>query len=808
MIKSKTADRRAASRAPESMARRHGLPPRARHGTLAAAAVLALMTLGACAARDLPPARELRLVPAVTASASAPAATRAVPAAVVEPAPSVSDRTEDHAREVARPATDGARIIRGTDEVIAPPPARVSPVDPKKAVSLKFEQAPVREVVNTILGDLLGLTYVLHQPLDSTVTMSTGAPIQADQALSTLETILQTKGIVMVQDQKGVFHIGAPESLRGIVSSLKRVEQSPLPPGHGTVILPLKFIGAAEMAEILRPVAQPEAFVRIDPVRNLLLLAGTRSQIDGWMEIARTFDVDLLKGMSVGVFPLQYAQAVDIETALRAMTASPGTPAAGRGATTGAAAGDGLRETVLGGLRVIPLERLNSLLVVAPRASYLEEVREWIQRLDRPGESGSEPQMFVYPVQNGSAQHLATVLNGIFGDGSNASPAADSGVAPSLHPLTANARPGPSQGGSGGSTNVLRSGSTSGGAAAGPQSTPQQPGTRSSSPGAVTAIAFGPNVRIVGDDLNNSIVIYAPPAEFRKIEAVLKRLDTPATQVMIEATIVEVTLSDELQYGLQWYFTDQQRGGLTGVGQLNLNASGAIRAIQPGLSYALINTPGQVRAVLNALADRSLIRVISSPSLMVLDNHPALISVGDQQPVSTSLTVTDGGTQVSTIEYKDTGVMLNVTPSVNTGDVVSMNIDQAVTDVGAIDSATGQRAFLQRQVTSRVAVKSGEALVLGGLIRDSSTTGSSGIPVLSKIPIVGALFGSQTQNTQRTELLVVITPRVIRTPRDAREVGQEMRNRMRGFQSLVEEQKGLLPPAFTAEPPAESGKAP
>ena len=706
-------------------------------------------------------------------------------------------------------APDGARIIHGTDEVIAPAPARRSTIDLTKPVSFKFEQAPVREVVHTILGDLLGLTYIVHQPLDSTVTLSTGAPVPADQALSMLETILQGKGIVMAEDRNGVFHIGAPDALRGVVPEIKRIEQAPLPPGYGTVILPLKFIGAAEMAEILHPIAQPEAFVRVDPVRNLLLMAGTRTQIEGWLEIVRTFDVDLLKGMSVGVFPLQYALATEIDAALRSMTSSVGASANAAAASGrnpqgagSAGAGEVLREPVLGALRVIPLERLNSLLVVTPRASYLEEVRQWIQRLDRPSDSGSEPQMFVYAVQNGSARHLATVLNGLFGDGSNA-PAADSGVAPGLRPLSATTRPAPTGAGNSGSAGSLRGGATMTGTAAGPlQAGPPQAGARASSPGAVTAIALGGNVRIVGDDLNNSVVIYAPPAEFRKIEAVLKRLDTPATQVLIEATIVEVTLTDELQYGLEWFFNDKQRDGLTGTGQLNLNPLGAIRALQPGLSYTLTNTAGQVRAVLNALADRSLIRVISSPSLMVLDNHPASISVGDQQPVSTSLTVTDGGTQISSIEYKDTGVMLNVTPSVNSGDVVSMSIDQAVTDVGAIDPATGQRAFLQRQVTSHVAVKSGEALVLGGLIRDSSTSGSSGIPILSRLPIVGALFGNKTQNGQRTELLVVITPRVIRTPRDAREVGQEMRNRMRGFQSLVEEQKGLLPSAFGASSPS------
>lgn len=697
------------------------------------------------------------------------------------------------------------RLYKGSDEVLAPARAGAARAAAQD-VSFKFEQAPVREVVHAVLGELLGLTYVLHQPIGGTVTVSTAAPVPADQALSLLEAVLQANGLLMAQDGSGVFHVGVPDALRGVVPALKRIEQSPLPPGFGTVIVPLKFIGAAEMAEILRPIARPESVLRVDTLRNLLLLAGSRNQIEGWLEIVRTFDVDLLKGMSVGVFPLQYASVRDVDAALRAATAgseaAAPAPAGAAGAAAAAAAAAQAaalpRHPLLGALRVIPLERLNSILVVTPRAAYLDEVKKWIERLDRPSGTDAEPRLFVYPVQNGSAQHLATVLNGIFGGtGGAGTGTADSGVAPGLRPATgatgvvgrtgAGAAPALGTrlagGAVGGGIGSLPQGGVGAGVGAGARGTA----------GAVTAVALGSNVRIVGDDLNNAVLIYAPAAEFRKIEETLKRLDSPATQVLIEATIVEVTLTDELQYGLQWYFTDSPRGGLRGTGQLNLNQQGGIGALQPGFAYTLTNSLGQVRAVLNALADRSLIRVISSPSLMVLDNHTAAISVGDQQPVRSSESITEGGLRTTSIEYKDTGVLLNVTPSVNSGDMVSMTINQSVTDVGAIDSATGQRAFLQRQIGSRVAVRSGEALVLGGLIRDNTTRGNTGVPFLSRIPVLGALFGTQTQNVSRTELLVVITPRVLRSTQDAREVGLEMRERMRGFRSLIDEQQEFLP---------------
>jgi general secretion pathway protein D len=166
---------------------------------------------------------------------------------------------------------------------------------------------------------------------------------------------------------------------------------------------------------------------------------------------------------------------------------------------------------------------------------------------------------------------------------------------------------------------------------------------------------------------------------------------------------------------------------------------------------------------------------------MVLDNHTAQIVVGNQQPIRSAETIITGGNVSTSIQYKDTGVALSVTPSVNAGNMVTMAVNQAVTDVGAIDEATGQRAFLQRQISSKVAIRSGEALVLGGLIRDNSTTGSTGIPGLSEIPVFGGLFGNKTSNGQRTELLVIITPRVVRSDQDARDVSNEMRDRMKSF---------------------------
>jgi general secretion pathway protein D len=424
----------------------------------------------------------------------------------------------------------------------------------------------------------------------------------------------------------------------------------------------------------------------------------------------------------------------------------------------------------------MPIERLNSIMVVTPRAAYLEDAKRWIERLDRPGLNLSEQVLHVYAVQNGSARHLAEVLNGIFGGGEGRASSTASGVAPGLGTSTA------SNIGMGGTASAatgglgLPSGASGGlGGVLG-----SQPARNTAAGASPTSLQLG-NVRVVADEVNNSVLVYGTAIEFAKIESALRRLDVPPTQVLIEASIVEVTLTNDLQYGLQWVFNDAQSNGKVGTSVLSGLAGGVLGGPMAGFSYTLRNSAGNVRAILNALAGKSLVKVISSPSLMVMDNYTAQIAVGNQQPIQSGQTITTGGVISNSIQYKDTGVALAVTPSVNAGNMVTMSINQAVTDVGQIDTATGQRAFLQRQIASKVAIRSGETLVLGGLIRDNSTTGTSGIPGLNEIPVLGALFGTKTNNSERTELLVIITPKIVRSDQDARDVSAEMRDRMRSF---------------------------
>ena len=725
-----------------------------------------------------------------------------------------SDVKPSVSAEVAHPdagSVQGAspRILRGDDRVIAP--AKPLPQNAGGAISFNFEEAPVSEVVRTILGDVVKADYVLHPPLAGSITLSTKSPVTPDQALFLLETALQANGLALLRDARGSYHVGRPDALKAIGGAVRQATGSSLPPGYGAIIVPLQYIGATEMAAILKPLLPADGLVRVDTVRNLLVLSGTRTQAEAWLDLVATFDVDLLKGMSVGVFPLKHATTKEIETALRlvsggggAATTAGGTNAPSAtaatqvmGGTGGAASGASLGEgnPLFGALRIMPIERINSVLVVTPRAAYLEEARRWIERLDQPNDSSTEPQLFIYQVKNVNARHLASVLSGIFGDSRQAT-ASSSGVAPGLISATGGTAGAFGQSATSsvfGNTSSTRTSNVFGSSSGGLGLSSNTGTSRNSANASNTTTQQAPvaatlgSIRVMADELNNSVLVWSTRNEFNKIETTLKRLDLPLTQVLIEASIIEVTLGDGLEYGLQWAFSGDARSGYRGTGQISGLGGGVLGGLSKGFTYQLSNSAGALKAVLNGLASKSLIKVISSPNLMVLDNHTATINVGDQVPIVTSTTTFDSANvpTTSSVQYKDTGVNLVVTPSVNSGNVVTMQVDQTTTDVGtASSSANNQPSFLQRQISSKVAVRSGESIVLGGLIKDNTTTSKAGVPFLQDVPVVGKLFGTNASKSNRTELLVIITPRVVRTDVDIREVSEDLRERMRGLQQI------------------------
>ncbi len=621
------------------------------------------------------------------------------------------------------------RIDRGTGSFVSRvsrPEVDTTPGD----VTLNFENTDIREVVKVILGDLLKVNYVLDPQVQGTATLHTGRPLRRELLLPTLETLLRMNNAALVDRGDRYEVVAISNAMRGNLAPQLGQTERPLPRGYGVQIIPLRYIGAREMANILEPLAPEGSLVRVDSLRNLLLIAASGPEMINLIDTIEVFDVDWMAGLSVGFFTLEYAKAKDVIGQLNELLSDD----------------DG--GSFSGMFRFIPVESANALLVVSPQADYLQRMKDWIQRLDFAEASGSGAQrLYVYRVKHGDAENLASILSALFTGEGRATPARSVGtLAPGQREATI---------GEGGNS-----------------------GTRATSH---SQINLSNEVGIVADTVNNSLLIRASARDYSKILDALKQLDIVPLQVLVEATIVEITLTGSLRHGMQWQFFNQETPTRSGgyIPDVSLSQGDTARPSPqlPGFNWSTVLRPNTVRATLSALASDGLVNVLSSPSVMVMDNQEAKIQVGEQVPVATMQQQGTSETDriINQIQYRDTGVMLTVRPKVTPGGLVQMDIQQEVSTVAERGGELNSPSFRTRNITSNVAVRSNQSVVLGGLIQDNREDGRSGVPGLYRAPILGGLFGSTNRKAERTELVVILTPRVIASDSDIESVTADFR---------------------------------
>lgn len=639
--------------------------------------------------------------------------------------------------------------------------------DPKDETMLNFDGADLREVVKAIVGDLLNASYTIDPRVQGQINLHTSNPLHRKDLLPTLATLLRMNGAAILLED-GIYKIvPAATAARGSVTPQLGGDTLALPngSGYGVQITPLKFIAAKEMLKLLEPFASEAGAVRIDEARNLIILSGTERELRHLQSTITMFDVDWLAGMSIGLFSLQ---SVEVKTAVADLDKIFGAKAL---------------SPLAGVVKLVPIERLNAILVITQQAKYLEQAKTWIERLDHSGGAGGGMRLFVYPVQNGMAEKMAILLNGVF----NRTPVPTGGKG------GASLAPGMAMGSlQSTSTQTTSSTFTSSFGVAPAPGQPQGAGgnlplgeeSADQQGLAGDSVAVRGEVRILADKDNNALLILCSAANYEKLETAIRKLDIQPRQVLIDVTIAEVTLAGDLKYGLEWAFTN---GG--GNGKLDMGAAG-LAALTPGFSYLWSNSsvPGGVSATLNMLANDSRVKVISSPHIMVTDNQQARIQVGDRVPItSQSQSVLGSATGlIASIQYIDTGVLLTVTPRINSGGQVTMDIDQEVSQASiTTTSSINSPTISKRALKTTVVVKSGETMVLGGLITDNKTEASSGLPFLSRIPVLGGLFGVQNQQSNRTELILMITPKTISNPQQAQEITNELRSKMAGLGDVL-----------------------
>jgi general secretion pathway protein D len=624
--------------------------------------------------------------------------------------------------------------------------------------SLNFEAMDLQEVVKAILGDLLKQNYIIDPKVTGLVTLQTSHPLRREELLPTLENLLRLNAAVLIEEGGSYKILPQEQAVGGHLSAT--IGKNPSARGYAVHIVPLRYISAREMHKIIEPYTPADAPAMVDEQRNLLILTGTQAELKNLIALVDMFDVDWLRGMSVGLFRLRKAQAKTLITELESIF--------------------GGKDGPLGGwVRFVPIERMNAILAVSGKAEHLQTTRNWIEHLDKAEETQSVPRLFVYRVKNGKAKDLAAVLAGIFGA---ETPSGGTGVpAPELAPGEISATVGRNDTVQpGGDTQALVGGTE----AANPDP----------SNGQLTVVA-NEQVRIIADQRNNSLVIMAKPQDYQMIEETLKSLDVVPLQVLIEASVVEITLTDTLQYGVEWFMNHTVAGGgkgaMTSGGALGgggaVNLANAIPGT-PSFTYAVLNANNKIQVLLEALSRESKVDVLSSPSLMVLDNQTATIKVVDQVPIITQSRQSTQATDapiVSNVEYKDAGVILEVTPQVNLGGRITLDLQQDVTDVGEVESNTGNRRFLQRNIKSTVTVQSGETIVLGGLIKKNSSLSKSGVPFVKDIPLLGNLFSTTAKDSERKELIVLLTPKAVRSENEAHDVTDEYRQRLQELKSTM-----------------------
>jgi general secretion pathway protein D len=555
-------------------------------------------------------------------------------------------------------------------------------------VTLSFVDTDVREFARVLFSELLRRPYTVDPDLQGLVTVRSGGEVEGTTALAMARQALEATGNTVVYTQ-GVYRV---------TSAANR----PLDASAGLRTFKLTNIDGAAARDALAPVLEGRAQI-VSATSSSIAVRGDSEAVDLAGALLKTIDIDRFRQSSFGLFPLESGKAADVSTELRSLYQ-----------------GSGVSEVTL-----LPIERLNAVLVVAPHVSELEFARTWVARLDRG--SADERSISIYQVKNRDAASLAKVLESIFAD------AAASGSS-------------------------VVSASTGGGTAV------------------LTSSTNAPDLglRVTADDQSNSLVIWALPQELEIIRQALKRLDTPLEQVYVEATVAEVRLNGELSHGVRWFL----QSGPIGVG-ISDATNGAVAPEYPGFNFSF-KVP-QAQVVISALESYTDVKIVSQPQLTVIDHETATIQVGDQVPIVTkSVQDSSSGTTViaNDVTFRDTGVILKVTPNIRSSGEVLLDIEQEVSRVVATTSSQiNSPTISQRKVASTVLVPDGTAIVLGGLMSASDEQAGGGLPGTQKT-LLESLFGAKTSKASRSELIVIIRPVIIRDQSDIREVVAEIASKL------------------------------
>lgn len=653
-----------------------------------------------------------------------------------------------------------------------------------EGVEMNFEGADVQTVAKTLLGDILQLNFVVDPRVQGNVTLASAGPISRKDVLPAFESVLKMQNAAIVRSGDLVKVVPMAEASGSGGISVGTGE-----PGFGVSLVPLRYTSASTVAKTAESFMTRPGAIRVVQSRNLLMVQGTTAERQAALDVVSTFDVEWLQNQSVGVYPLKSTSPETMIGELeRVFETSDG----------------GLGQGVI---RFQPISRMNAVMVVTKNPKLLAQTTQWVRRLDRSDTTGTTLRTF--KLKNGKATEVAKILNDIFGQKSGSGDSATKQLAPGVDSAQARMdaldRGSSSASGAngGGLTNASNTSDNrnAGTIAAAFETFAGRKNGEADASGATSGnIPRGTfqNLRITADAANNSIVVYSNQEDYRVVERALRDIDRPLMQVAIDATVAEVTLTDELQFGVQAFLTSKNVGLGKDKGSISLLSAGQdvaqaalLQKVAPGLNL-LLGSESQPRLILNALSNITDVKVLSSPSIVALDNQPALLQVGDEVPITTSsaAVLTNAATPiVNTITMRNTGVILKVLPHVHANGSVQLEVDQEISNIVNGDQQTLTPTIAQRRVHSTVSVNSGQTVLLAGLISERNQQTKSGIPGLREIKFLGDVFGSTSSTKTRSEIIIFIKTQLIRNGVDASAVTEEFRDRlqtMRGGRTVVD----------------------
>lgn len=695
------------------------------------------------------PKRRLMHQPSTSPTTQPPTSTTQPPAAPAQPRPSPPTTGQAQAPVPTPPATPAA-----------PPSPPVTPTPPRmgSGVVFNFDNADIYEVIR-VMAEIMKITYIVDPKVKGIVNIHTSGQISSEDIFPVFQSVLRLNGATAVK-KDGVYEIVPLIDAKKLPIPPSTTRESGKPPSeerYTIQIVSLKFIPVAEVSKMIKPFLSDGADIVEHPPNNILIIGDLASNVKKSVDIINLFDLDIFTDLRVRIYPILNADVAEVAKEMeRIFSSFEVSTKSGRGV----------------GITFTPITRINSLLVVSSIPNIFEKVEGWLKELDKIPTEGTKFSVFVYYVQNAKAKDLADVLKQVFVTAKDKKAEYKGKITEQpTYPRGVKPPPTPS-----------------------PTTPPKEEGG---------AIPEG-EINIVVDEANNALVIRAFARDYKSILETVKKLDLYPKQVLIEALLAEITLDDTYKFGIEWarFISSKTPNAQEVVMGSRPPADPFSAALAQGsfIRYSIVELGGRISAAVNAAAADNRLNVISSPHILASNNKEAKIQIGTSEPIFTNTYTTTASIDTSTglpsviegtIEYKDVGIILTVTPRISDAGLITLEIRIEKSDASTKDvfGRTGVPYFDKKTAKTTLSVLEGQTIVIGGLIEDTKKRNKGGVPLLSKIPLLGALFGTHDLQDKKKELVLLMTPHIITDHIQSKTVTDDFKEKVEGIKKELEKER-------------------